>query len=224
MGRPSPHDDSASRERFLRYYHIACLTYLSVGGGPFGFESVVASSSVAIAFVGLCSFCLFFAAPQALIVAELGNLFPRGYVHWVLRLLGSVVGVAHCGLRVFDMLFSVPTYAALCATYLLHILGATAFADWAVALVRSGFVVAVAVVTVFGVKTVSAISAFLTVAVLVPFLVFFGFSVPKLNIAPLIDFSWADMKRTQWGLCLSTLTFCLAGMLVMGFALRCGVS
>lgn len=84
---------SKKRGKTLGVMALCCLTYYSVSGGPFGFESVVQAGGP---FWALAGFALIFiwALPEALITIEMSIIFPEasGSVAWVEAAFGAKWG------------------------------------------------------------------------------------------------------------------------------------
>lgn len=92
---PFSEGDAAQKKRgkTLGVVALCCLTYYSVSGGPFGFESVVQAGGP---FWALAGFALLFvwALPEALITIEMSIVFPEasGSVAWVEAAFGAKWG------------------------------------------------------------------------------------------------------------------------------------
>lgn len=66
-----------------------------VRAGPFGIEAAVYSAGPLITIIALLALAVFWAAPQAVMTAELGTMFDSengGYVIWVFEALGPYAG------------------------------------------------------------------------------------------------------------------------------------
>lgn len=201
--------------------YIALLTYMSVGGGPFGFEHAVASSSPSMALVGLVIVCITVALPVALITAELSTFYPGGYNDWVLAVCGPTVGTVHAMARLCSNLVTAPSYAALFVDYVDGIITPIAGVGWRmfIACCYSAGVFFVNAISFKIVGTAAGVSALL---VMFPFVAYFCMMIPRLRGAPFVTFTSEMFARVDWSTFLSTLLFNTTGFdQVSNFAERC---
>ena len=70
---------------------LACITFFSVAGGPYGFEDAVGAAGARVCMIGLCVVPFVWSIPLALMTSELSAMFPEtgGHVIWVHKAFGT---------------------------------------------------------------------------------------------------------------------------------------
>ena len=79
---PPPRVDNFKKKNSL--LPLVFLIFYEVSGGPFGVEDTVGAVGPLLALLGLLIFPFIWSIPKALIMAEMGTMFPEnsGYVIW----------------------------------------------------------------------------------------------------------------------------------------------
>ena len=80
---PPPRVDNFKKKNSL--LPLVFLIFYEVSGGPFGVEDTVGAVGPLLALLGFLIFPFIWSIPKALIMAEMGTMFPEnsGYVVWV---------------------------------------------------------------------------------------------------------------------------------------------
>ena len=56
---------------------LACITFFSVAGGPYGFEDAVGAAGAKMVMIGLLVVPFLWSIPLALMTSELSSMFPE---------------------------------------------------------------------------------------------------------------------------------------------------
>jgi len=107
-----------THQRTLGALAIALLTFANVAGSPIGIEDAVGAGGAFGCVVLIFIMALVWAAPQALITAELSTAFPvsgGGTVTWVDEAWGPVIGTANSWLVLINNLIDMPMYPLIFA-------------------------------------------------------------------------------------------------------------
>jgi len=70
---------------------LACITFFSVAGGPYGFEDAVGAAGAKMVVIGLLVVPFIWSIPLALMTSELSSMFPEtgGHIIWVHKAFGT---------------------------------------------------------------------------------------------------------------------------------------
>ena len=70
---------------------LACITFFSVAGGPYGFEDAVGAAGAKMVMIGLLVVPFIWSIPLALMTSELSSMFPEtgGHIIWVHKAFGT---------------------------------------------------------------------------------------------------------------------------------------
>ena len=70
---------------------LACITFFSVAGGPYGFEDAVGAAGAKMVMIGLVVVPFVWSIPLALMTSELSSMFPEtgGHIIWVHKAFGT---------------------------------------------------------------------------------------------------------------------------------------
>eukprot|EP01105_Mastigella_eilhardi_P017023 TRINITY_DN3914_c0_g1_i3.p1 TRINITY_DN3914_c0_g1~~TRINITY_DN3914_c0_g1_i3.p1 ORF type:complete len:593 (+),score=128.16 TRINITY_DN3914_c0_g1_i3:163-1779(+) len=196
----------------LSWIALAGIIYFSVGGGPFGFETVLLAADPSVCFWTLLAFALLWALPQAICIAELSTRYTRGYNEWVTAAGGTWIGFTHSLLRVCFNVLNNAVYAELFMMYFEELVQ---LGPWAHAGVTLGFEALVVAVNLVGVQIVGKASVGLLVIMLSPFVVMFCLAVPHLDFKMLVEFP-SPASSIDVGLLVSVIMFNLMGWDFMG--------
>ena len=180
-----------ARQRALGTFGVAVVAFASIAGGPYGIEAAVGAAGALPTLLGLAATALVWAAPQALVTAELSCAFPSnaGYVAWVARGLGPAAGFVNAWAMIAAQSLNIPLYPVLIAAYMQQLnpaLGEGAL--WAIKLACLGLAVALNVV---GVQAVELASLVMVLLVQTPFLL-----MPAAAAALRRPFDWGAVARS----------------------------
>ena len=157
-------------ERTLGAVAIAFLTFAQVAGSPVGIEDAVGAGGAFGCVILLAMMAVLWAAPQALITAELSTAFPvgGGAVVWVDEALGPVVGTANAWLVRVGALCDLPMYPLLFSQTVGSMWPALAGPVPSACLALALLAASVAV-NACGAEAMAASTEWLTAIILVPF-------------------------------------------------------
>jgi amino acid transporter len=149
---------------------LAAATFFMVAGGPYGLEEIVQKTGYRMAALILLLVPIFWSAPAALLVAELGSEYPDegGYYRWVARAMGPFWGFQEAWLSLAASVFDMAIYPTLFVLYARQIFPGARGA-------LTGFALGVAVVAacalwnLAGARTVGDSSLLFTALILAPF-------------------------------------------------------
>ena len=151
---------------------LIVTTYFMVAGGPYGLEDIVSSSGYKGAIIILLLTPLLWSLPTALMVSELSTAMPDegGFYIWVKRGLGRFWGFQEVWLTLVGSIFDMAIYPVLFVGYLGHF--------WPVLMEGSNpLMLGIAMIAFctlwnfLGVRAVGEGSVWLSVALLLPFVV-----------------------------------------------------
>ncbi|KAF0696461.1 Aste57867_12782 [Aphanomyces stellatus] len=180
--------------RVMTTFAVAALCYFNVSGGPIGSEPVFASGGPAMGLIALSVFPFMWCLPISLITAELSTTFPEngGFTVWVFHAFGPFWAFQEgfwfwLAGAVDNALY--PALAVTCISKYAPSL-ATGTASW---FVKAAFASVFALPNALGVQLVGRGMIFLSVLVILPFVVLtiWGFAVGD-NWSMLGDFRHTD--------------------------------
>jgi len=179
-----------ARQRALGAFGVAVVAFASIAGGPYGIEAAVGAAGALPTLLGLAATALVWAAPQALVTAELSCAFPSnaGYVGWVVRGLGPTAGFVNAWAMIVAQSLNIPLYPVLIAAYMQQLnpaLGEGAL--WGIKLASLAVAVALNVV---GVQAVERASLVMVLLVQTPFIM-----MPVAAAALGRRFDWGALSR-----------------------------
>ena len=156
-------------KRGINVWTLAALTFIAVAGGGFGIEDSVRAGGALPVFLSMVFVVPLFAVPQAVVTAELVNLFPvnGGYVVWISAVMGRragfVAALCGCSASAFDLGLSM----VLLKSYVSKALDSS---QWLVVVQACGLVVIV-MLNCLGMTWVSRVSAVYLALTVLPFVV-----------------------------------------------------
>ena len=105
-------------------FPLIAAIYLMVSGGPFGIEDIVSQAGYTGAILILLATPLIWAAPTAVMVAELSSALPEegGFYIWAFRAMGPFWGFQEAWLSLVGSIFDMAIYPTLFVSYLGHFL------------------------------------------------------------------------------------------------------
>ncbi|ELP87786.1 amino acid transporter, putative [Entamoeba invadens IP1] len=195
---PSDPTRPISTHGTMSWVNLAMVVYFSIGGGPFGFEESILVSNPAWALWSLLVVALLWALPQSMTMAELSVRYEGGYNEWVFKAFGFHVGLFHSIVRTVFNVACNAGYIALYYDYINSIYHQTLFFDYedvsmTYFLLKIPtivmFLCLLVTVNVIGAKQLSTVGIFLTVGVILPFIVCFFIATPHLDLSQLVNFT-----------------------------------
>ena len=213
---------STNARRKVGILQLVALAYFTTAGGPFGLEVCVSSGGPLLTLIGLMIMPLLYAAPQALMTAELSNLVPEngGYVLWVFRAFGDFWGQVNAYNAALCNLFDNAIYPTLILDYY-HILYPHNIRGWGMFFLKEFVVVLGLIINLRSLKNIGNLSFIVGLLVILPFTLGFVIALPKMSFETLSwgpihhdgshdELTW-DNVSSNMALFLSTLFWCHTG-------------
>ncbi|KAI3828545.1 hypothetical protein L1987_02646 [Smallanthus sonchifolius] len=199
----SPRVNPSHSVKKISILPLIFLIFYEVSGGPFGVEDSVKAAGPLLALIGFLVFPFIWSAPEALITAEMGTMFPEdgGYVVWVSAALGPYWGFQQGWMKWLSGVIDNALYPVLFLDYLKS--GFPALGD--------GYprILAVIVLTIAltymnfrGMTIVGWVAVLLGVFSILPFIIMGFVSVPKIDPSRWLV---VDLHMVDWNLYLNTL-------------------
>ena len=159
---------------------LAAATYFMVSGGPYGLEDVVKMAGYAGAIAILLITPLLWSIPTAMMVSELASAVPEegGFYIWVQRGLGRFWGYQESWLSLAGSIFEMALYPTLFVDYLGHFAPALTAGHRAIA-IELALIVVCTLWNLWGARAVGEGSAWMTVALLSPFVVLVALALTR---------------------------------------------
>ncbi|KAG9456403.1 hypothetical protein H6P81_000911 [Aristolochia fimbriata] len=178
----SPPNAHKSKSRKLTLIPLIFLIYFEVSGGPFGEEPAVGAAGPLLAILGFVIFPFIWSIPEALVTAELATAFPGngGYVIWAERAFGPFWGSLMGNLKFLSGAINNAAYPVLCADYLKVVLPIFAQGLWR-DLAILFFNLILTFLNYTGLTIVGYTAVGLGFVSLLPFILMFFFSIPKIQ-------------------------------------------
>lgn len=157
----------------IRTLQLAAVVFLTVSGGPYGLEPLLAYAGQHTAFLLLLIVPLLWDVPTIFVVLELNSMMPvtGGYYHWVKRALGSRAAFYEGWWTWLYTFVDLAIYPVLFMHYAGFLFPAAATYKLPICL---GIIWLSALLNIRGIVPVGKASVLLSVAVLCPFVVLFG--------------------------------------------------
>lgn len=175
------------REHNIRLHTVVAIMYCLVAAGAFGIEEMIPESGPGLTIVMLILLPFFWAAPQALVSAELGSAIPEagGYYKWVQRGLGEFWSFQAGWCRTLSCYLDNTIYVVLAANYLGKLIPMSDLANY---LVKAVIIIVFTYINLRGIREVGAISTVLSFCVLVAFAAVAVVGFAKWNYNPMEPF------------------------------------
>ncbi len=156
------------KEHDVKLHTVVSIMYCLVAAGAFGIEAMIPESGPGLTLLMLCLLPFFWAAPQALVSAELGSAIPEagGYYKWVQRGLGEFWSFQAGWCRTLSCYLDNTIYVVLAASYLGMLLP---LSDVQLYIVKAFIIIFFTYINLRGIKEVGAVSTFLSLCVLIAF-------------------------------------------------------
>ncbi len=178
----------AGLRRELGLVPLAAVVFFNVSGGPYGIEDMVPSFGPGLTLALLLLTPLVWSLPVSLVMAELASAMPDegGYVTWVRRAFGGFWGFQVGWWSWVDSFVDVAIYPALFVEYVKFWYPAmTARERWLLAL---GFIAALTLLNVLGVRPVGRAAVALALAALLPVAALAAGGLAASRVAPWAPF------------------------------------
>ncbi|XP_068652777.1 probable polyamine transporter At3g13620 [Aristolochia californica] len=199
-----PPESPATKRSKLSLIPLIFVIYFEVSGGPYAEEPTVAAAGPFFAILGFLIFPFVWSIPEALITAELATAFPGngGYVIWADRAFGPFWGWLMGYWKFLSGSIYNAAYPILCADYLKLV----------IPFFRGGrsrdlaiffFNVVLIFLNFTGLTVVGYTAVALGVLSLLPFVLMFFISIPKLDPGRWVDLRHKGAK--DWKLYITTL-------------------
>jgi amino acid transporter len=177
--------------RRLGFLPLVAATYFMVSGGPYGIEDAIGQAGYAwtLLLLVLVPFC--WSLPTALMVGELASALPEegGFYVWVTRGLGPFWGFQEAWLSMAASIFDMALYPALTVSYLAQLSPGLATGHRGMAW-RLGIIIVCAAWNLRGASAVGRGSLWLSVLLLVPFVVLAWLGLLHAATHPLSSTTW----------------------------------
>ena len=110
---------------------LACITFFSVAGGPYGFEDAVGAAGAKMVMIGLVVVPFVWSIPLALMTSELSSMFPEtgGHIIWVHKAFGTFWSLQNSLWTFYTSALDNALYPVMFVDYLEEILYPEAEAD-----------------------------------------------------------------------------------------------
>jgi amino acid transporter len=168
-GGAHPAGAAAADTRKLGALAVAIISFGSVAGGPYGIEAAVGAAGALPTLLGCVALAFLWSAPQALVTAELATMFPSngGYITWVVRGLGPVLGFVNAANAVASAACNLPLYPVLFVSYISALY--PDIPDAGLFGIKAAGLVLTVALNVAGIEAVELASLLFTVIVQTPF-------------------------------------------------------
>ncbi|MGC1106205.1 MAG: APC family permease [Candidatus Acidiferrales bacterium] len=159
---------------------LAAATFFMVSGGPYGLEDVVQMAGYGGAIAILLITPLLWSVPTAMMVSELSSAIPEegGFYIWVQRGLGRFWGYQESWLTLAGSIFEMALYPTLFVDYLGHFAPVLTSGHRAIA-IELALIVVCTVWNVCGARAVGEGSVWMSVALLIPFVVLVALAMSR---------------------------------------------
>jgi amino acid transporter len=184
-------NNSKIRERDVKLYAMVFMIYSFCASGAFGVEEMISSAGPGLTLALLLILPICWAAPQALVAAELGSAMPYtgGFYKWIQRGLGEFWAFQAGWCRSLAQYVENSIYIILAANYLAILVPMT---EGQAYMVKAAFILFFTFVNLRGIREVSFVSTILSIIVLMAFtfITVVGFKNWSLN--PFVPFYNSD--------------------------------
>jgi len=166
--------------RKLHVIQLAAVIFLTVSGGPYGLESLIEDAGKNAALLLLLITPLLWDIPTIFVVLELNSLMPvtGGYYQWVKRAMGLRWAFYEGWWTWLYTFADLAIYPVMFVTYLHFFFPGTEAYKIPICL---GIIWISAMLNIFGIVPVGKTSIVLSILVLIPFVILFGWSILNHN-------------------------------------------
>eukprot|EP01087_Luapelamoeba_hula_P013197 TRINITY_DN3771_c1_g1_i2.p1 TRINITY_DN3771_c1_g1~~TRINITY_DN3771_c1_g1_i2.p1 ORF type:complete len:579 (-),score=79.20 TRINITY_DN3771_c1_g1_i2:164-1900(-) len=210
----------SSPPRTLRTLALVSVTFFCTAGGPYGLESILSASGPLYCLSALLLFPWFWSFPIAMATAELASIIPAsegiGYVVWIERAFGKFCSFQASYWSCVCNLLDKALYPVLFMDYLDVMLeGQGGLSGTARFFISAVLIVFVVYLNLRGMEIVGTMSLVFFAATMLPFVVFFVLSLPRLDVSLLLD--RGNPLQADWSLFISLLIWNNSGWDSVGF-------
>ena len=172
-----------TRVRDLGLWGLTGIIFFSVSGGPFGIEDAVGHAGPFVSILGFMIFAFIWAAPEALVTAEMSSAFPHnaGASVWVAAAFGPRQGFMNAWLSLAVTLVDSGIYPGLMVQYVHQLFGSTTSTPIFDAFILYGFTLSLGLLNLLGISTVGDFLSKSMIIVLLPFILMALLSIPHLK-------------------------------------------
>ncbi|OQR99330.1 Amino Acid-Polyamine-Organocation (APC) Family [Thraustotheca clavata] len=166
--------------RELGVVAVALLTYFSVCAGPFGSEAIIAACGPCVGLIALCVFPIVYSFPVTMLFAELCSAFPvdSSFCTWVSLALGPSWGFYVGYWSWLASVIDATVYPCL----VVDTFSINHNIAWSTrTLYRLGVAIAFTVPSLLGIKLVGKTLLWLSLFILLPFVVLTIISIPRVD-------------------------------------------
>ena len=175
-------DGPDERVRRIGLLGMAFYTFVSTSAGPSGIESAIQAGGVGMTLIMVIVMPLCFILPVIFIVWELVAWMPtnHGSIRWVSRAFGTFGGFVNCIFQLAMYVIDIAVYPVLATNYL-EVSFWPEMGYWERIVVQALFVLAGGVPCLFNIKHVTAVCAFITVCISIPFIIAVTYGLPSVE-------------------------------------------
>ncbi|KAL3676939.1 hypothetical protein R1sor_026887 [Riccia sorocarpa] len=176
---------SQHQVQLLSTLQLISITFFAVSGGPYGFEPTVGAGGPGLMLLGLLLVPVLWAAPLALMTAELSCMIPEsgGHVLWVYRAFGPFWSFVNSFFAFTCSVLDNALYPVLFVEYLSALLYEGRHSlpyGWSV-FIKIFIIFIVTVINILGISIVGMVSVILGILVLAPFITMCLIGLTHLN-------------------------------------------
>lgn len=163
---------------------LACITFFTVAGGPYGFEDTVGAAGGQWTLFWLAVVPFLWSIPLALLTAELSSMIPEagGHIIWVDRAFGQFVSFQNGVMSFYTSCLDNALYPVMFCDYLEEALYSGSEGELPLLYsfsIKLALVVIITYLNILGVDVVGNAAVLFSVAVLSPFAVMCAIGMPK---------------------------------------------
>ena len=181
--------------RTLSALGVAIVCFAFIAGGPFGIEGAVGAAGPLPTFLMLVIAAFTWSLPQALVATELATMMPSnaGFIEWVLRGCGPILGFVNAWSTVFAMVTNIPLFTLIIADAIARLVPSLTVMQ--LYGIQIGALVLGVVINVIGTQAVERVSGVMILLAQSPFVI-----IPLLALSRRQRFDWVDLTETspQW--------------------------
>ncbi|MDD4593275.1 MAG: APC family permease [Parabacteroides sp.] len=179
------------REHKIKLSTAVFIMYCLVAAGAFGIEEMISASGPGLTILMLILLPFLWAAPQALVSAELGSAIPEagGFYKWVQRGLGEFWAFQAGWCRTLSCYLDNTIYVVLAASYLGMLVPMSSTANY---IVKASIILVFTCINLRGIKDVGMVSSILSMIVLIAFAAVAVVGFANWNQNPFVPFMVPD--------------------------------
>ena len=184
-GKKGGKSSSSVQKSSVGVIQLACITFFTVAGGPYGFEDTVGAAGGVWTLVGLAVVPFLWSIPLALLTAELSSMIPEagGHIIWVDKAFGQFVSFQNGIWSFYTSALDNALYPVMFCDYLEEAIypGDSQFPWVYSTAIKLTLVVVITYLNILGVDVVGNAAVMFSVAVMAPFVVMCFIGIPKVE-------------------------------------------